>query len=159
MPPVIWDPSFAVGHGEVDRQHKEFLDIMNEMECLLAASPLAYNRSARLEILEKIQQFSGSHFSLEHQLMREHAYPETDACNHWRGHKSFDAGIYTLYRELRAGKFVFDSTILSLLREKFFVHILREDKMMFQHLFSGPRQQGRQECCFMQKTPVPFALL
>lgn len=94
---IDWDQSFNVGHAEVDRQHREFMTIMNEMESLLLA-PSIYNRLVRLNILERQLEFADKHFRLEKELMQEYGYSETSLCNHWRSYKIFDANIYTLQR-------------------------------------------------------------
>ena len=146
---IVWDQSFNVGHAEVDRQHRQFMTIMNEMESLLLA-PSTYNRLARLNILERLLKFADKHFRLEKELMQEYGYSETSLCSHWRSYKIFDANIYALYRELLGGEMVFDSNILMVIRDEFFNHILKEDQMMFQNVFADISQRDYHEPAFAQ---------
>lgn len=135
MSPIYWDESFNVGHAEVDLQHRKFMTIMNEMESLLLV-PDTYTRLPRLNILARLLEFADNHFRLEQELMQKYGCSDTSLCNHWRSHKIFDANIYGLYRELLGGETVLDSTILGVIRDEFFNHILRQDKMMFQNVFA-----------------------
>ena len=154
MPPFSWDTKFSVGHAMVDRQHKELLNIMNEMESLFVASPGNYDRIVRLDIVTKLLDFISKHFRLEQEIMFEYGYPVTEAHSHWRSHKDYDATFYTLYRELRAKELVLDSSILAAIRNKFFNHILLEDKKTFQFLFADRQRQVRQEVmCYQEKSP------
>jgi hemerythrin-like metal-binding protein len=154
MPPFSWDTKFSVGHAMVDRQHKELLNIMNEMESLLVASPGNYDRIIRLDIVTRLLDFTAKHFRLEQELMLEGGYLVAEAHGHWRSHKEYDATFYTLYRELRAKELVLDSSILAAIRNKFFNHILLEDKKTFQFLFADPQRQARLEVIgYQEKSP------
>ena len=140
MSPINWEPSFSVGCVELDRQHRELLNYINRMETLLLHSPCGYNRKPRVQLLRQLLTFCDNHFKLEMQLMQELGCPTDLAHSHWRSHKRFDDSVYTLYRELLGGSWVLDSTILSTLREKFFDHVLIEDKLIFQTSITADRQ-------------------
>lgn len=155
MSPIDWNQSFSVGHAEVDRQHREFLNIMNEVESILLTPSEYYNRSTRLNIMEKLLRFTAKHFELEQKLMQEFEFPFDFSYNHWRSHKSFDAKLYTLYRQLLAKELVLDSCILTAIRDKFFNHIQKEDKVLFQALFSGVAPHVYQEHNNLQTPCVP----
>ncbi len=138
MSPIDWDQSFSVGHPMVDDQHREFLTLMNTMENLDFTDSGTCNQYHRLNILKTLLKYTEKHFRLENKLMQEFRYP--DAYNHWRSHKNFDLKIYTLYRKVLAGELVFDISIFMMFRDKFRNHILKEDKLMFQSIFSHEPQ-------------------
>lgn len=140
---VAWSPSLAVHHPEIDRQHLELLDLMNEMESLLAAAPGDYNRLRRLDILERLLDFGERHSRLELQVLEERGCDHDTTHLHWRSHKDFDAALYTLYRRLLAQQLVLDSSILATIRHKFFNHILKEDKLLFSRLADQNQQSVR----------------
>jgi hemerythrin len=154
MPHLYWNAKFSVGHAMVDRQHKELLNIMNEMESLLVASPGNFDRVVRLDILTKLLDFTSKHFMLEQEIMQEFGYPVNAAHGHWRSHKEYDATFYTFYRELRAKELVLDSSILAAIRNKFFNHILVEDKKTFQFLFADLTQKKSQGLLCYQKKQI-----
>lgn len=139
MANIAWNPSFSVDHREIDRQHLELLQLMNEMESLLATAPGDYNRLHRLEILERLLDFCERHSRLELQVLEERGCDHDTMHQHWRSHKDYDAALYALYRRLLARELVLDSSILATIRHKFFNHILKEDKLLFSRL-SGLRQ-------------------
>ncbi len=132
MPPIDWDESFAIGHADIDRQHREFLDIMNEIENLLMSSNV-HKRLYCVNILERLLDFTNRHFQLEIKLMQEYQHTQTEASKHWRSHKIFDDKIYLLYRLALANKFVSYSSLLKEVQDKFLNHILKEDKLLIQY--------------------------
>lgn len=134
MATIVWSASFSVGHPEIDRQHLELLNLMNEMERLLASLPGDYNRRRRLDILERLLDFATRHTGLELQVMKEFGCDDDTSHQHWRSHKAFDASLYNLYRQLLARELVLDSSILATIRHKFFNHVLMEDKELFGRL-------------------------
>lgn len=131
---IAWSASFSVGHPEIDRQHMELLNLMNEMERLLASLPGDYNRLRRLDILERLLDFAARHGRLELQVMKESGCDDNTSHEHWRSHKAFDSSLYSLYRQLLARELVLDSSILATIRHKFFNHVLMEDKELFGRL-------------------------
>lgn len=131
---IAWSASFSVGHPEIDRQHLELLNLMNDMERLLASLPGDYNRLRRLDILERLLDFAARHDQLELQVMREFGCDDDTSHHHWRSHKAFDSSLYSLYRQLLARELVLDSSILATIRHKFFNHVLMEDKELFGRL-------------------------
>lgn len=136
---LAWSASFSVGHPEIDRQHLELLNLMNEMERLLASLPGDYNRLRRLDILERLLDFAARHTTLELQVLQECGCDGDTSHHHWRSHKAFDSSLYCLYRQLLARELVLDSSILATIRHKFFNHVLMEDKELFGRLTAQVR--------------------
>lgn len=127
MSSLAWDQSFSVGHRKLDRQHKRLLAFRNEMECLLL-TPGGYNITARLNLVERLLVFVQKHFKLEREVMQEDGQSDSAIYSHWRSHKSFDAKIYTLYRELLDKRLVLDSILLTIIRDEFHDHIINGSK-------------------------------
>jgi len=144
MPPIDWDESFAIGHMEIDRQHREYLDIINEIENLLLSSNVN-KRHYCANILKRLLDFTNRHFRLEMKLMQEYQYAQADASKHWRSHKIFDDKIYLLYRQALTNKFVSHSSLLKEVQENFFNHIQKEDKLIIQSLSSAIPHLNEQE--------------
>jgi hemerythrin-like metal-binding protein len=137
---ITWSASFSVGHPEIDRQHLELLNLMNEMEKLLASLPGDYNRLRRLDILERLLDFTARHSRLELQVLKDCGCDNDSSHHHWRSHKVFDSSLYRLYRQLLARELVLDSSILATIRHKFFNHVLMEDKELFGRLTAQVRR-------------------
>lgn len=142
MSPLAWDQSFNVGHREIDRQHKELLAFLNEAESLLLTSE-SYSITARLNLLERLLIFVEQHFKLEKAVMQKDKSSDTAVYDHWRSQKSFDAKIYTLYRDLLAKRLVLDSDILNMIRDEFHNHVNKGKNLPPQEVF---RQIPRRAC-------------
>ncbi len=140
MSPIDWNRSFSVGHAMVDDQHREFLIIMNTMECLSSADSGVGNRKHYLRLLERLMEYTERHFRFENALMQQYDYP--GASGHWRSHKDFDMSIYAVYRKVLTAEPVCDISMYMLLRDKFRKHMLNEDKRLFRNLLSHGPQQG-----------------
>ncbi len=146
MPLMVWDQSFSVGHPLIDGQHREFINIMNTMECLSCTGADLYDQFLRLTILKRLLALTEKHFRLENRLMHEYGY--AGAYQHWRNHKNFDMNIYAIYRGIQAGEMISDFSIYLMLRDKFRNHILKEDKHLFQSFFSQSPQGDFQDLNF-----------
>ncbi len=134
MSPLAWDQTFNVGHREIDRQHKELLAFLNEVESLLLTSE-SYSIMARLNLLERLLIFVEQHFKLERAVMQNDENSDTAVYDHWRSQKSFDAKIYTLYRDLLAKRLVLDSDIRNMIRDEFHYHISKGKNLLPQEVF------------------------
>jgi hemerythrin-like metal-binding protein len=143
MSPFAWDHSFNVGHREIDRQHKEFLAFMNEVEKLLLISE-NYRITARVHLLERLLLFAEKHYRLEREILQADKNSDAVIYAHWRRHKSFDVKIYSLYRELLAKRLVLDTDILTTIREEFHNHIKKRKNVIPQIVsFHTPRSSNQ----------------
>jgi hemerythrin len=70
---IEWQKEFETGVAEVDHEHKELVELLNELHAKLGAGASQEEVSAFLgEVFAKIS----AHFALEEHLMRESAYIE-----------------------------------------------------------------------------------
>lgn len=84
----------AVGHPEIDAQHRAILRLMDEVQRAVEADDAAATRSA----LSALWDETVGHFATEDALMEEYAYPERNA--HRTAHHLFLEDVKTLVREL-----------------------------------------------------------
>lgn len=78
-----WEPSFSVGIVEIDNQHKQLIQYINDLNIAFA-----YNkRYMTEEVLKKLVQYTISHFAFEENLMEEAGYPVLEP--HKKLHESF----------------------------------------------------------------------
>lgn len=69
---LIWTKDLSVGVKEFDRQHRHFIDLMNQ------AYDLFYNPARRDELpefLSKLLAYAAEHFVVEEKYFAEHNYP------------------------------------------------------------------------------------
>ena len=70
---IEWRPEFETGVADVDHEHKELVDLINELHAQLSDDAAAANVGAFLgEVFARIS----AHFALEESIMRKHGYDE-----------------------------------------------------------------------------------
>lgn len=81
-----WEPSYSVGIEVIDHQHKKLIEYMNELS--IAGMYKSFeNRKKVQDVLEKLVDYTVSHFSFEEQLMEDAGYPILEP--HKKVHESF----------------------------------------------------------------------
>ncbi len=70
-----WNEDVAVGHGQIDAQHKELFELAERVVEPLCSSGEHQAGEARLKALIE---FARQHFADEEALMRSSAYPEAN---------------------------------------------------------------------------------
>lgn len=126
-----WNNSLDIGHPEIDRQHQQWLELLNQLEKQLLSGTSKQDKNEKIRILKEILDFSSIHFKDEEEIMKSCNYP--NLVEHYRMHKDFHQKVYDLYREVLDGKYVLDSELISMLRNWFLGHTQNEDRKAFQY--------------------------
>lgn len=85
---IKWKDSFSVGVDAVDHEHRELIDLINELHDKLVSEDEEPDVTAFLgEIFRGIS----AHFALEERFMREHRYDQHD--EHKEAHEDLLEGI------------------------------------------------------------------
>ena len=76
MPLIEWRKEFETGVADVDHEHKQLVDLINQLH-EEATAGASYSRIQDFlgEVFAKI----AAHFALEESIMRKHAYDEYEA--------------------------------------------------------------------------------
>jgi hemerythrin len=69
-----WNDAYELGIASIDAQHRELADRVNALEEAVAAN----SHDAVRRALERLQLFTETHFSHEHELFRQTGYPAAD---------------------------------------------------------------------------------
>ena len=94
-----WKSEYSVGIASMDDEHREMIDLINDVYAKLGAAPDA----ATIEdCLESIFTTISMHFALEERIMREHGYAE------YEDHKDDHENLLDEIRDLM-DEFVADS--------------------------------------------------
>jgi hemerythrin-like metal-binding protein len=89
---IRWDPSFAIGVAEIDRQHEALFDHAGRIERLAQGG----DRQRRLEEeLRFLAAYVATHFAFEERLMRDTGYPGHAA--HAREHRELERRLASLF--------------------------------------------------------------
>lgn len=126
MPGIEWDDSFSVNNTEIDNQHKKWIEIFNIVhESLMAKDDTTYLTIAEVA-LKEMSEYALNHFSFEEEYMHEISFP--GIVGHRRIHRDFETLIFSYYRDIREGRLVLNTEVLSLIKNWLLDHILIEDK-------------------------------
>lgn len=121
---IEWDDSYSVNNDEIDKQHKEWIDIYNKMHDSMMSRESSIDQTT--EILQAMSNYAQNHFNYEEEYMREINFP--DIVEHRRSHKDFESLIYSYSRDIEAGKMVLNTKVIKLIRNWLMEHITVEDK-------------------------------
>jgi len=123
MKPIVWNEIYSVNIEEIDNQHKELIQIINE---LLQTNHKKRN-SGVSEFLKKIRNYATTHFSTEEIYFRKFDYPFMKS--HIEEHQKF-------FEELRRIEFRIQNEfgnhsqiLFEFLKDWLIKHILGTDKV------------------------------
>lgn len=123
MDSLFWKSSFCLGDEEIDREHRKFLDLLND--CCLAARGQIHGKIDPI-LVHKLKAYAAMHFSYEEDLMRTMGYPDLE--RHQLQHRYFEEQIHELADVVaKHGERRIES-IAAFLRDWFLRHILEQDK-------------------------------
>lgn len=118
-----WKDSFNIGVAEIDRQHRQFLEYLNELSDLSAAEKSA---PVRKEVIAVLRRHAETHFIYEEKLFEVIGYSETDA--QVRQHEYFMSRVLELDDEQLHGDAEKLSGVIAFLRDWFLNHVLEADR-------------------------------
>jgi hemerythrin-like metal-binding protein len=127
-----WKDSFAIGNEEIDKQHKGFLEYLNE--CYLQTSR---NSSAGIDrqLSEKLREYASTHFRFEEALFQANGYPDLE--HHVKKHRYFESQVAELDAKKAGEKTRTTESLFVFLRDWFLCHILEDDKKFISFIRQG----------------------
>lgn len=129
MEKIIWNQSFSVGVEEIDRQHKQLVNILNQ---LLGMEGIQVDSEIISDTLTRMTDYADYHFSSEEKFMKENAYPDYAA--HHLEHVAFMRKTAELSIKTMAYQKTIPSELLAYLRMWLIEHILVSD-MKYKQFF------------------------
>jgi hemerythrin len=126
-----WKNSYSVGIASIDAQHQTLFAIGNE---LYNAMSTGQARSALNKILERLVQYTKSHFAHEERLMKLHDYPDFAA--HKAQHDQLTAQVLQFQAELAGGRVTMSVQVLKFVKDWLVNHIQGTDRRYAPHLIS-----------------------
>lgn len=117
---VQWRTSYSVGEPSIDAQHKQILSIINDM---YAAREAGKEHAERQKLLERLVQYTMTHFRHEEQIMLACGY--SDFANHKKAHDRMRRRTLDLRDNLNL---VTAHDLLCVLKDWWTNHIQAEDQ-------------------------------
>ncbi len=127
---IEWRPEFETGVAEVDHEHRELVDLINELHAQLGSNAAKEVVSGFLgEVFAKIS----AHFALEETVMRKHRYDEYAA--HKSDHEKLLDDIRDIMDAHESGVFVdYESALGRAVRDWFIDHFKTKDARLHRML-------------------------
>jgi len=140
---LTWRDELAVGHPDIDGDHKRLIAIINDFEKLVDCIP---KERALHEVLVNLHDYAGFHFAREEAIQAAVAYPHVEA--HKREHQVLLARIkemasrYFVKRTEPITKETLDAAA-EFLRRWLVDHIIRNDLRLRDYVRAVPAGKGK----------------
>ncbi len=127
---IEWRSDFETGVADVDLEHRELVDLINELHGQLGSDAEPDTVSAFLgEVFARIS----AHFALEESVMRKHNYDEYEA--HKTDHEKLLDDIRDIMDDFEAGQFDnYDEALSGAVRDWFVNHFKTKDARLHKML-------------------------
>lgn len=118
-----WSDDFSVGIQEVDEQHKMLVGLLNQLHEAIRDH---HGSATSRQILDRLAEYTRTHFTLEESLMRVTNYPEFPS--HKQQHEELISQIRALQEKLDSGTATISFELLHFLKVWLMKHINETDK-------------------------------
>jgi hemerythrin-like metal-binding protein len=125
MPHLEWSESLSVHVEDLDRQHRRFIDMCNDMHDALMAGEPGRIKGTRDETLGNLKAYLQEHFEDEEAYMEKIGYSGIEA--HKKEHRDFAVKVDGYITALAGGELVLSSEIMKSMLNWFFDHVAGED--------------------------------
>lgn len=120
-----WGDDLVVGNKLLDDDHRDLIGLVNELH---TATSCGEGREVVGSILERLIDYTSSHFELEEAHMEKVGYPKL--AQHRLQHEAMLKQARALQARFEAGNITVAAQVSALLRDWLSLHIRREDKAM-----------------------------
>jgi hemerythrin len=129
---VEWKPFYSVGEPAIDDEHKRLLGIVDD---LFVAIQMGHAQDRVHDVLQRLAEYTMTHFDHEERVMRECGYPNFEA------HKAMHDEMRRRALELRESpNAVAENDLLQFVKNWWVRHIQNQDKTYSPYLDAVARQ-------------------
>jgi hemerythrin len=120
---IEWTDRYSVGVAKMDAQHRQLIDVLNELHKAMATA-----RAGEVlpGLLARLAQYAGAHLAEEERLLRTHGYPTY--AQHKQQHEDYLTKVKGFQKQVTTGQTSASIALLSFLREWWTTHILNVDR-------------------------------
>jgi hemerythrin len=123
---TAWRDSYSVGIRELDNQHRRLLDLINELDELVADQQESASKTKCYAALNALVKYAESHFITEEGYLQKYAFPKYDL--HKTEHDSFVEKVFAMNQKLEKGDPYSLFEIVRFLKDWYKSHILGIDQ-------------------------------
>ncbi|MFW5489609.1 MAG: bacteriohemerythrin [Desulfovibrio sp.] len=120
---ITWTDSLSVNIRSIDAQHKRLVDLINELH---AAMRQRKSDRVLLDVVERLKDYTVTHFQAEERYFDKYGYPATEA--HKKQHTIFVQQVADFEAELKAGTAKVTMDIMRFLKDWLVNHIQGTDQ-------------------------------
>lgn len=120
---IEWNDNFSVNIADIDNQHKNLINLINE---LYNAMSKGKSKEIMEEIINKMINYANYHFTTEEDLMTKYGF--SDYANHKKEHVNFIEKVQKFNEDYKRGNVFVSIDVLNFLSNWLKNHILGTDK-------------------------------
>lgn len=125
---VSWSPSISVNVSHFDEQHKELVNLINELHAGMLSSSA---HEVMEDILNRLANYTLTHFKEEEEYMVKYNYP--NYLEHKESHEKLAEQVKMIISKHKEGAKI-NKVVLSFLKNWLNEHIIGEDKELGTYL-------------------------
>ena len=122
MPLIQWNDRFSVGVPSLDRQHRQLIDIVNELHDAMTAGR---GQDVIRTLLDRLSSYAKTHLETEEKMLQAYAYPGFAA--HKAQHEAYLKRVRDLQAQSCQGRLTMTLTLMNFLKDWWSNHILHAD--------------------------------
>ena len=120
---MSWSAGLSVNIKQIDDQHKKLIGMINELH---KAMKLKKSNSAMGSILDRLADYTVTHFATEEKLFAQYGYSEEKA--HVELHRKLVAQVVDIQKKFKSGNAMISMELMSFLKDWLVNHIQGTDK-------------------------------
>jgi len=121
---ISWLPAYSVNIPPIDAQHKSLFDLLNQLHDEITVKQSGH--AAIGEVLEKLIQYTKTHFELEERFLESMKYPEI--AKHKAKHAAMTQKVMKFQEEFASGNTAIATEVMNFMLTWLTHHILHTDK-------------------------------
>lgn len=134
---LLWNTDLATGVRQIDLQHQELIDLINELE---TAHEAGHDDVALVDVLRRLTSYAMFHFATEESLMSKTTENTPYVQHHLDEHRLFVDQLATLKKNISGvDSMQTVETLLAYLKSWLREHIVKTDKGLAKLLLSRPQ--------------------
>ncbi len=119
---LTWDQSITTGLTTIDQQHRQLVDLINDLHKTMKLGSSATEAG---KILDRLIRYTASHFATEEKMFQRYRYPEF--ASHKEHHDKLVEQVVAFQKEFTSGNAVLSTELMNFLREWLVEHIKKTD--------------------------------
>jgi hemerythrin-like metal-binding protein len=124
-----WNDRYSVGIGSIDAQHQNLFRLAGELH---AAMTTGQGKAAAGKVLDRLIQYTATHFAHEERLMRLHDYP--GLATHKAQHDALTRQVLQFQLDFQSGRAAITVQLLQFLKSWLEQHIAGSDQQYAPYL-------------------------